>query len=77
MTDKNLVKDFVTALANDDYVKADEVFPKVVQSSLDKIINSKKEEVVTQLNKDAERIAGLSIEPEVKAPEGDKKENGV
>ena len=62
MTDKNTVKDFIVAIANDDYIQADKAFPKVIDSSLKKIINNRKPEVLKALSAEAEKIAQSSIE---------------
>ena len=61
MTDKKLVKDFIVAIANDDYVAADKIFPKVVESATKNIINNKKPDIVKKLSQDAEKIAITSV----------------
>lgn len=61
MTDKALVKEFLTALSNDDYKTAEAIFPKVVKSSLDSVINNRKPSVLAKLNKEAEEHASAAI----------------
>lgn len=61
MTDKKLVKDFIVAIANDDYVAADKIFPKVVDSATKNLINNKKPDIVKKLSEDAEKIAISSV----------------
>ena len=62
MTDKTLAKEFLIAISNDDYKKADEVFPKLVKSSLDTVINKHKPSIVEQLNKKSEKVVIDSVQ---------------
>ena len=62
MADKELIKEFLTALSNNDYVAADKVFPNVVKSALNTVINNKKPTIVEQLNKKAEEIASKNLD---------------
>lgn len=57
MTDKQKVKDFLVALSKEDYVNANKIFPDVVDSSIKKIINNKKEDVINDINVKASEIA--------------------
>lgn len=62
MTDKNKqTKEFIIALANDDYVKADTVFPNVVKSAIENVINNKKPAIFKQLSAQAEQVAKDSL----------------
>lgn len=62
MTDKiKATKEFIVALANDDYVQADKLFPNVVDAAIKNIINNKKPEVLKQLSAQAEQVAKEAI----------------
>lgn len=61
MSNNKDIQDFVQALANDDYVKADEVFPKVVKNTWQNIINKKKPDVQKTLSAAAEKVAVESL----------------
>jgi Mg/Co/Ni transporter MgtE len=75
MTDKEKIKEFLTSLANDNYVEADKQFPEVVKSALQSAINNKKPAVVEKLNTEAEKTAAKALElyPSKPAPEENKK----
>ncbi len=62
MTDKEAIKQFLGALANDDYVEADKHFPNVVSSSINNLINNKKPAVIERLNAEAEKSALSAVE---------------
>ena len=67
MTEENKeVVAFVQALANDDYIAADKVFPKVVQNALKTIINNRKPEVMKVYSAEAEKLATASLVGEPK-----------
>lgn len=62
MPDQNKeTKDFIVALAADDYVQADKLFPNVVKNALQNIINNRKPAVNKQLSAQAEQIAKDSL----------------
>jgi BarA-like signal transduction histidine kinase len=62
MTENNKeTKDFIVALASDDYIQADKLFPNVVKNALEKLINNKKPAVFKQLSAQAEQIAKDSL----------------
>jgi len=58
------IKQFLNALANNKYTEADEVFPKVVNSALKNIINNNKLNVLTKINAQAEKTAISALELE-------------
>lgn len=57
----NPTRDFIVALANDDYVQADKIFPNVVNAAIQNVINNKKPEVLKQLSAQAEQVAKESL----------------
>jgi hypothetical protein len=58
MTDKiQATKEFIAALAKDDYVQADKVFPNVVKAAVENVINNKKPAILKQLSAQAEQVA--------------------
>lgn len=59
-TDKE-IKDFIVALAADDYVQADKLFPNVVKNAVQNLINNRKPAVHKQLSAQAEQIAKDSL----------------
>jgi len=61
MSDKEDIKQWLNALANDDYVEADKQFINVVNSSLKSVINNKKPAIIKQLSADAEQVATNSV----------------
>jgi hypothetical protein len=63
MSDKEEIKHWLNCLANDDYVEADKLFPNVVNSALNSVINNKKPAIIKQLSAEVEESA---IEPEKK-----------
>lgn len=54
-------KDFIVALASDDYIQADKLFPDVVKKSIEKLINNRKPAVFKQLSAQAEQLAKESL----------------
>lgn len=52
---------FINALANDDYVKADELFKKVVKNSLNNVINKNKEDVASKISSKVDNLAKDSL----------------
>lgn len=60
--EKQHIKEFLTAIANDDYVSADKIFPNVINSKINSIINNRKQAVVEQLNSQAETSALKGVE---------------
>lgn len=64
MEHKEQIQKFLTAIANGKYTDADELFPKVVNSTYKNIINNNKPEVLKKLNADAEKIAISAIDLE-------------
>lgn len=75
MTDKSRVKDFLAALAKDDYVTVNEIFPEVVNSSLKSIINKRKPDVIDKLNTKASDLVSTSFHD--KSDEEGEKEDEV
>ncbi len=62
MTELNKeTKDFIVALASDDYIQADKLFPEVVKKSVEKLINKRKPAVYKQLSAQAEQQAKDSL----------------
>ena len=57
---------FVQALANDDYIAADKLFPNVVQNAMKNIINNRKPEVMKAYSAEAEKLATASLVGEPK-----------
>jgi hypothetical protein len=64
---KEAIQQWLSALANDDYKKADETFPAVINHSLQNTINTLKPAIITSLNDNAEKIAAESIKGENKS----------
>jgi hypothetical protein len=50
MSNKEKIKEFLTALSKEDYVSANKIFPSVVKSSIQSLVNKKKEEVIEKIN---------------------------
>jgi len=50
MSNKEKIKEFLTALSKEDYVAANKIFPSVVKSSIQTLVNKKKTEVVEKIN---------------------------
>lgn len=71
---KEAIKNWLNALANDDYVEADKQFPNVVKTNLNSLINNKKPAIVKQLSAEAENLAAASVELEKEAQPEAKKE---
>jgi hypothetical protein len=57
MTDKDAIKRFLTALANDDYVQADKEFPEVMRVAAERSINKRKPQVIDSINAEANKLA--------------------
>lgn len=71
MTDKQKVKEFLVALSKGDYVNANKVFPEVVDSSIQKIINNRKEDVINDINVKASEIA-MANKSDQTEPDGEE-----
>lgn len=68
-TDKDGVKEFIVSIAKDDYAAADKIFPKIVKSAVQSVINNRKPAILNQLNKQAEDVAAKEVTKEAN-PEG-------
>lgn len=64
MSQKEYIKQFLNSLANDKYTEAETIFPKVMDSVIQNVINNNKPEVLKKLNAEAEKIATSAIELE-------------
>lgn len=58
--------DLVNSINADKYVEADNLLPKVVEATLKNLINKKKDDVLKQLNFNAEKIAISALENDTK-----------
>lgn len=56
-TPNESIKQFLAAIARDDYVSADKHFPAVVQSALKNVINKRKPAILDAINAEANKIA--------------------
>jgi hypothetical protein len=54
MSEKEVIKQWLNAISNDDYVEADKQFPNVVNCALNSVINNKKPAIIKQLSSEAE-----------------------
>lgn len=64
MDHKKQIQQFLTAIANDKYEDANELFPKILKSTVTNIINNNKSEVLKKLNAGVEQVATSSLEIE-------------
>jgi hypothetical protein len=62
MSEKDVIKQWLNAISNDDYVEADKQFPNVVNCALNSVINNKKPAIIKQLSAEAEEEAVVSPE---------------
>jgi len=74
MTDKNKIKKFLGALANDDFVEANKIFPEVVQSTIKTLINKRKPDIINDINKKASELIAATVLTE--PSEGQTKQEG-